>query len=72
MMQGWWLFVLLSTLYVVVSLLTPRPDPEKIKDLVFDKPLHFLTKGKITGWSDPRILSAILFVVMIILYALFS
>ena len=72
MMQGWWLFVLLSTLYVIVSLLTPRPDPEKIKDLVFDKPLHFLTKGKITGWSDPRILSAILFVVMIILYALFS
>jgi len=72
MMQGWWLFVFLSTIYVIVSLLTPKPDPEKIKGLVFDKPIHVLTKGKITGWSDPRILSAILFVVMIILYFIFS
>lgn len=72
MMQGWWLFVFLSTLYVIVSLLTPRPDPEKIKGLVFEKPIHVLTKGKITGWSDPRILSGILFVIMIILYFIFS
>ena len=72
MMQGWWLFVFLSTIYVIVSLLTPKPDPEKIKGLVFDKPIHVFTKGKITGWSDPRILSAILFVVMIILYFIFS
>ena len=72
MMQGWWLFVFLSCVYVLVSFLTPRPDPEKIKGLVFDKPLHFLTKGKITGWTDPRVLSGILVVVMIILYSLFS
>jgi len=72
MMQGWWLFVFLTGVYFLVSYLTPRPDPEKIKGLVFDKPLHFLTKGKITGWSDPRILSAILIVVMIILYSIFS
>lgn len=72
MMQGWWLFVLLSTLYVLVSLVTPAPDPDRIRDLVFDKPLHFLTKGKITGWSDPRVLSAILIIIMIILYSVFS
>lgn len=72
MMQGWWLFVFLSTIYVIVSLLTPKPDPEKIKGLVFEKPIHVLTKGKITGWTDPRILSAILFVIMIILYFIFS
>lgn len=72
MMQGWWLFVILSFLFVVVSWLTPKPDPEKIKGLVFDKPLHFLTKGKIEGWSDPRILSLILVIVMVILYSLFS
>ncbi|MCD6347008.1 MAG: sodium/solute symporter, partial [Bacteroidales bacterium] len=72
MMQGWWLFVFLSLLYVVVSFSTPKPDPEKIKGLVFDKPFHFLTKGKITGWSDPRILSGILVVIMIILYSIFS
>ncbi|MEA1875376.1 MAG: sodium:solute symporter [Bacteroidota bacterium] len=72
MMQGWWLFVFLSTIYVIVSLLTPKPDREKIKGLVFEKPIHVLTKGKITGWSDPRILSAILFVIMICLYFIFS
>jgi len=72
MMQGWWLFVFLSIVYFIVSLLTPKPDQEKIKGLVFEKPIHVLTKGKITGFSDPRILSAILFVVMIILYFIFS
>lgn len=72
MMQGWWLFVFLSITFVVVSFLTPKPDPEKIKGLVFEKPMHFLTKGKISGWSDPRVLSGILILIMIALYTLFS
>ncbi|MFA6125769.1 MAG: sodium:solute symporter [Bacteroidales bacterium] len=72
MMQGWWLFVFLSFLFVVVSYLTPKPDYEKIKNYTMDKPLNFLLKGKITGFSDPRILSLILIVIMIILYTIFS
>ncbi|TSA38499.1 MAG: hypothetical protein D4R64_02910 [Porphyromonadaceae bacterium] len=72
MMQGWWLFVFLSSLFVVVSLLTPKPDYEKIKAYTLDKPLNFLLKGKVTGIGDPRILSLILVVIMIIFYSIFS
>jgi SSS family solute:Na+ symporter len=72
MMQGWWLFVFLSFLFVVVSFLTPAPDYEKIKDYTMDKPLNFLLKGKVTGITDPRILSLILVLIMIVLYAIFS
>ncbi|MFA5815401.1 MAG: hypothetical protein WC865_07255 [Bacteroidales bacterium] len=72
MMQGWWLFVFLSSLFVVVSLLTPKPDFEKIKDYTMDRPLNFLLKGKVTGITDPRILSLILVIIMIILYSIFS
>jgi SSS family solute:Na+ symporter len=72
MMQGWWLFVFLSFLFVVISYLTPEPDYEKIKDYTMDKPLNFLLKEKVTGITDPRILSLILVVIMVILYAVFS
>jgi SSS family solute:Na+ symporter len=72
MMQGWWLFVILSVIYFAVSYMTPRPDPEQVRELTLDKPLSFITRGKITGISDPRILSLILIVIMIILYIIFS
>ena len=72
MMQGWWLFVFLSFLFVLISYLTPEPDYEKIKDYTMDKPLNFLLKEKVTGITDPRILSLILVVIMVILYAVFS
>ncbi len=72
MMQGWWLFVILSVVYFTVSYLTPKPRPDQIDLFTLDNPLSFITKGKITGISDPRILSAILIVIMIILYSIFS
>ncbi len=72
MMQGWWLFVILSVLYFAVSSVTPKPRPDQLDQLTLDNPLSFLTKGKITGISDPRILSGILVVIMIILYSIFS
>ena len=72
MMQGWWLFVILTILYFIVSYLTPRPDPEKIKGLVLDRPLSFLFTGRIERVSDPRVLSGILIIIMIILYFIFS
>jgi len=71
MMQSWWLFVIISIIYVVVSLLTPPPRPEQIDNYTLDKPLSFLTKGKITGIADPRILSLILVIIMAILYVIF-
>ena len=72
MMQGWWLFVILSIIYFTVSYLTPKPRPDQIDLFTLDNPLSFITKGKITGISDPRVLSGILVVIMIILYSIFS
>jgi len=72
MMQGWWLFVILTIIYFGVSFLTPKPRKEQIEGLTLDKPFSFITKGKITGVTDPRILSLILIVIMIILYFTFS
>ena len=60
----------LSIFYVVVSLLTPAPDPKNIEGLTWEKPLQFLTYGKITGLDDPRLISAGLFLLMVILYAI--
>ncbi|MCD6333525.1 MAG: sodium:solute symporter, partial [Bacteroidales bacterium] len=72
MMQGWWLFVILTIIYFIVSFLTPKPRKEQIEGLTLDKPFSFITKGKITGITDPRMLSLILIVVMTVLYFTFS
>ena len=72
MMQGWWLFVILTVVYFTVSYVTPKPRPDQLENLTLDKPWSFLTQGKITGISDPRVLSGILIVIMIILYSIFS
>ena len=51
---------------------TAAPSPEKLKDLVWQHPLEFLTSGKIKGITDPRIMALILLLVMIVLYAVFG
>jgi solute:Na+ symporter, SSS family len=71
MMKAWWLFVLCSLLYFVVSLLTPRPAPESIEGLTLEKPLAFITRGRIQGITDPRVFAAVLLAVMAVLYFLF-
>ena len=68
MMQAWWLFVICSVLFVVVSLMTPKPALQNIEGLTWDNPIHVITKGKISGISDPRILAGGLFLLMAILY----
>jgi len=72
MLQSFYLFATLSFIYLMVSLLTPRPRKEQIDGLTLESPLAFLTKGKITGITDPRILSAILLGIMVILYLIFN
>ncbi len=71
MMQAFWLWLICSVIHVTVSLLTPPPPPEKTKEIAMDKPWDFITKEKIIGFADPRILSLILVVVMAILYIIF-
>lgn len=68
MMQAWWMFCLCSFLYFIVSLLTPKPDPQKIQGLTWDKPVRVFSQGKIDRISDPRVLAGFLLAVMILLY----
>lgn len=72
MMQGWWLFVICMLLFTLVSLLTPKPGREVVENYVLESPFSFITKGKITGISDARILSAFLIAIMISLYVIFK
>jgi len=55
-------------IYVVVSLLTPPPSPEQLDNLSWKHPAEIVLSGKLRGITDPRIMSAILFGLMIVLY----
>jgi solute:Na+ symporter, SSS family len=71
MMQAWWSFCICCILYTVVSLLTPAPPPEKIEGLTWEHPWAALTEGRITGASDPRVLTGILLTILAVLYWIF-
>ena len=72
MMQAWWLFVASSIIYVLVSLVTPAPDNEKINGLTLESPLAFLKSDREEGGRTPLVLSGILIAMMILLYYLFG
>ena len=72
MMQAWWLFCICSVVYITVSYLTPRPDPIVIEKYTWENPLKIITKGKVTGIGDVRILAGLLMVLLITLYIIFS
>jgi len=55
-------------IYVVVSLATPAPAPEKLENVCWDHPLQAVTEGRLTGVSDPRMVAFFLFLVMVVLY----
>jgi len=57
-------------IYVIVSLLTPRPSPEQLKNLCWEHPLESIRTGAVRSVSDPRIMAGVLFVLMIALYYL--
>ena len=72
MLQAFYLFAVCGTIFVGVSLVTPRPRPEQTKDLCWDNPLAVvLAKPQRGGLRDPRLLASVLVVLMIVLYALF-
>ena len=71
MMQAWWMFCLCSVIFVVVSLLTPRPDPETVAALTWKSPSAVLTHGRIEGLSDPRVLAGGLLAILTVLYIIF-
>lgn len=71
MMQAWWMFVICSLIFVVISLLTPRPAAEKVEGLTWESPRHIFNKGNYRSWSDPRIQAGLLFALMVGLYIIF-
>ena len=71
MQAGWWLFCICSAIFVVTSLVTPKPQPEQIENLCWAHPLKALMSGEHAGIRDPRILSALLLVLMLALYWVF-
>ncbi|MBM4025794.1 MAG: sodium/solute symporter [Planctomycetes bacterium] len=70
MQVGWYLFVMSSVIYSSVSLLTPAPNRSQIENLCWTRPLDAL-RGKMQGTlTDPRVMAAILFALMGVLYAI--
>jgi SSS family solute:Na+ symporter len=72
MMQAWWLFCLCSAVYFLVSYATPRPDPAVIEKYTWDNPVSIITRGKITGLSDVRVLAGLLLLTLVVLYSIFA
>ena len=72
MMQAWWLFVICSVIFVLVSLITPPPREEQTRDLCWRNPLAAITTTPFSGISDPRLLSGILIAIMVVLYWIFA
>jgi SSS family solute:Na+ symporter len=71
LMQAWWSFCLCCVVFVVVSLLTPAPAPEKVDGLTWEHPLEVILHAKKIGSPDPRIVAAVLTAVMVALYWIF-
>ena len=67
MLVGPLLAVLCIGIYVVTSLLTPAMNREAVAQVCWDHPLAFL-RGRLTGASDPRVVTTILLVVVGVLY----
>jgi SSS family solute:Na+ symporter len=71
LMRTWWVFCFCCILFLIISLLTPRPDEEQIANTTFENPMQ-LFKGKLKGAKDARVLALGLLVLMVILYSVFG
>lgn len=69
MLVGPLLVVVCVAIYVITSLMTPPMPAEEVAKVCWDHPLAFL-KGRITGASDPRMVTLVLLVVVAVLYYL--
>ena len=72
MQVGFWLFCFCSVVYVTVSLLTPMHSPEQLENVCWDHPIKAITRGKLSGITDPRLVAGVLLAVMIVLYYLMA
>lgn len=72
LMQAWWLFVLCSAFFLILSGFSPSRSEEDIRNLRFSRDNLQALGTKITGIGDPRIWAGLLLVLMILLYIYFS
>jgi len=70
LMQAWWLFVLCSLFYIILSLKSVSRPFAEIQQLVFTRENVDGFKTKITSIKDPRIWAIVLLIIMIVLYTL--
>jgi len=71
MMQAWWGFCICSGIFIVTSLLTPPPAPEKVDGVVWPNPLQVFFHGRVRGITDPRVLALLLLGGVAVLYYIF-
>ncbi len=71
LMRGWWLFCASVLLFVIISQLTPKPDPAQIAATTWDSPIAVL-KGPLEGITDIRVAAGLLFLLLVILYMIFG
>jgi solute:Na+ symporter, SSS family len=71
MMQAWWVFCICSVLYVIVSLLTPAPNPQQVDGLTWENPLSVIFGDKAHTAVAPRVVAGILLATMAVLYYIF-
>jgi len=72
LMQAWWLFVLCTVFYLIMSFYSKSRPLAEIQDLIFTKEMLRGFKSRITSIKDPRIWAALLFAIMILLYIYFG
>lgn len=69
MLQAAILFGLYSILFVIVSLLTPAPEPAHISDVCWNSPRDVFADGQERSLQSPQVLGALIFFAVILLYA---
>jgi solute:Na+ symporter, SSS family len=71
MMQAWWLFVICTLIYFIVSYSDKKPDPEIIENYTWENPVAVITKDEFKGIKDVRLWAGILILTLIVLYIIF-
>ncbi|HTM81526.1 sodium:solute symporter [Asticcacaulis sp.] len=70
LMQAWWMFCICSVIFIIVSLVTPKPEARNIEGLTWTNPWAVLS-GPVSSVTDPRCIAGLLFATMIVFYVIF-
>jgi len=71
MMQAWWLFVICTAIYFIISYTSPRPPAEIIERYTWESPVSVLIRGEFQGVKDVRLWAGILILILVVMYIIF-